>query len=163
MAETDMYASTSLQRLPEVLRREYEPGRAVGELAFCIRGIFADLRSLIHRPFLYYAMHNPPTAPHWEAAEALAIRAFPPKHLFWHGRHRHHGSWFGIGWMFSAAVMILGALHSAHYTLPPGRDWLGFVRKCRSEIAFWTEELPAVSRACEVIDHYLQDLPGTSM
>ncbi|KAF4976381.1 hypothetical protein FZEAL_6942 [Fusarium zealandicum] len=133
---------------------EHEP--PTGELPFMIRARVLEIRLWVYRPFLYYAIHNPPDGPF----QSL-LRPFVEKALMYTfrilndcpTRHRHHGVWFSIRTGISAALSILAAGRCGNLPLPVG--WTGIVRATITKLEYWEAEAPGLSQALEVLNAYL--------
>jgi len=67
------------------------------ELAYMIRGRVLEIRSLIFRPFLYYAIHRPFNDPYRALVQPFVNDALEIARAIIENkkaRHRHHGTWY---------------------------------------------------------------------
>lgn len=90
------------------------------ELAHFVQSRSIMCREWIHRPFLFYAIHQPMEDPHMEQALPLARKCvqYCTDLIFRIPKHRMHGSWFVCRSTITRALLIVGAARSRRIDLP---------------------------------------------
>ncbi|KAF2658597.1 hypothetical protein K491DRAFT_592537 [Lophiostoma macrostomum CBS 122681] len=92
------------------------------ELAHFINIRSVSCREWIHRPFLYYAIHQSRDDPYMEQALPLAERCLQccVSLIFQSPKHRQHGTWYVCRLSFSRALLLVAAVRSGRFSLPHG-------------------------------------------
>lgn len=133
------------------------------------RGRVLDIKSLLYRPFLYYAIHhrnsNPETTRIVEpwAQKALStiieLTSSGPKY------HRHHGIWATCRVLTSCALLILAAKKSGLISggdAPQGSqlgwEYTHSFQNCLETLRYWESESPDIARAREVVESLRDDI-----
>ncbi|KZL84807.1 vegetative cell wall protein gp1 [Colletotrichum incanum] len=128
------------------------------ELVHFIQNRATSCREWIHRPFIYYVVHQPPDDP-WiprvmplaekclELSVELLLDANP--------HHRHHGTWFMARAAMTRALLVLAAVKSGRFHRLPER-WKQAVDTATWALQRWYGEAPDLRRAASV----LEDLVG---
>lgn len=126
---------------------------APNELAAYIHTRASSFREWIHRPFLYYVIHQPADDPYLPLALPLAQRSLA---LCIEGQklpypyHRHHGTWLIGRAMLTRALMILAAARSGRLELPG--DWTEAVEVAAKTLRWWEGEAPDFGSAADVLE-----------
>lgn len=121
-----------------------------------VKGRALGIQSWIYRPFLYYAIHNPPDAPYRGLVQPLVDKALlyiSHYVLEEPSRHRHHGSWFSIRETTAQILCMIGASLSGKVVMPV--DWRTTVRGCIDRLRYWDQEATEISRLIQVLESYL--------
>ncbi|PYH84782.1 hypothetical protein BO82DRAFT_389805 [Aspergillus uvarum CBS 121591] len=132
------------------------------ELRCMIRGRYIDIKCLLYRPFLYYAIHHRTsdlesnqiidTLAQKALKNILELTATVPFY------HRNHGTWLSCRMVSTCALLLLGARKSG--LIPAGnilRDshWEGefghSFQTCLDILKYWESESPDIAKAREVI------------
>ncbi|OAL33523.1 hypothetical protein AYO20_07209 [Fonsecaea nubica] len=126
------------------------------ELPFMIRTRVLGIKTLIFRPFLFYAPHHPEQAlqqpviqPYVQQAVELSIHVIENSSV----RHRHHGTWYTCRMSISAALSLLAASRTDIIRLP--QDWELAVQLAIETLLYWEAEAPGDLRKARGI---LEDL-----
>ncbi|KAJ2902733.1 hypothetical protein MKZ38_000159 [Zalerion maritima] len=131
------------------------------ELAHYVYNRALTCREWIHRPFLYYIIHQPAEDSNFAQALPLARKCLElcVEHLFRSAaHHRHHGTWYIARSSMSRALLLLGASRSAKIQLPESsRD---AVDKARCTLELWCEEAPDLQWALEVLNNIYAQVWG---
>ncbi|KAH7381168.1 vegetative cell wall protein gp1 [Phaeosphaeria sp. MPI-PUGE-AT-0046c] len=89
------------------------------ELAHFVQSRSIMCREWIHRPFLYYVIHQPREGPHMEQALPLAEKCI--QHcvdlIFRIPKHRQHGLWFVCRATITRALLVVAAIRSQRFSL----------------------------------------------
>ncbi|KAH6985338.1 hypothetical protein EDB80DRAFT_732121 [Ilyonectria destructans] len=125
------------------------------EVPFMMWGRFFEFKCLIYRPFLFYATHYSPDAPHQaviaplvEKALSLNIRGIQGgPHVY-----RHYGTWFHIRGCVTAALCVLAAVKSGNVAMVAEMDWRDMIRHLIDRLQYWKDEGPGVSQSIEVLE-----------
>ena len=126
---------------------------ATDELTKYIHSRTLSFREWIHRPFLYYVVHQPADDPYLPLALPLAQKSLE---LCMEGQrisypyHRHHGTWFIGRVMLTRALMILAAARSGRLEAPG--DWPEAVEVTVKTLRWWEGEAPDFKLAAEVLE-----------
>ncbi|KAM0549946.1 hypothetical protein ACHAPJ_009193 [Fusarium lateritium] len=132
---------------------------ANNELAQFVKNRAIAFREWIHRPFLFYILHQPPNDPHYEQAMPLAQKCLElcVKHLFrTYGHHRHHGTWYVARACVTRAFILLACAKS--YRIPMPRGWKDALEIARWTIHRWAAEAPDLQWAETVLESILGSL-----
>lgn len=131
---------------------------ATNELARFIHSRAFSCREWLHRPFLYYVIHQPPDDPDLPLALPLAQKSLD---LCIEGQklassyHRHHGTWYMVRTMLTRALIILAAARSGRLVLPTG--WREAVEAAKRILKWWEGEAPDLRWAAEVLESVVAD------
>ncbi|KAJ4263517.1 hypothetical protein NW762_006336 [Fusarium torreyae] len=136
---------------------------ANNELAQFVKNRAIAFREWIHRPFLFYILHQPPNDPHYEQAMPLAQKCLElcVKHLFrTYGHHRHHGTWYIARACVTRALILLACAKSCRIPMP--RGWKDALEIARWTIHRWSAEAPDLQWAETVLKSILGSLDKDS-
>ncbi|KAH0431506.1 2og-fe oxygenase superfamily protein [Colletotrichum camelliae] len=126
------------------------------ELVHYIQNRAESCREWIHRPFVYYVIHQPPDDP-WiprvlplaekglEIAVELLLDANP--------HHRHHGTWFMARAAMTRALLVLAAAKSGRFRLPD--RWKHAVDSATWALQRWYGEAPDLRKAASVLEELM--------
>ncbi|KAF5501129.1 Echinocandin B biosynthetic cluster transcription factor ecdB [Colletotrichum siamense] len=126
------------------------------ELVHYIQNRAESCREWIHRPFVYYVIHQPPDDP-WiprvlplaekglEIAVELLLDANP--------HHRHHGTWFMARAAMTRALLVLAAVKSGRFRLPD--RWKHAVDSATWALQRWYGEAPDLRKAASVLEELM--------
>ncbi|CAI0643986.1 unnamed protein product [Colletotrichum noveboracense] len=126
------------------------------ELVHYIQNRAESCREWIHRPFVYYVIHQPPEDP-WiprvlplaekglEIAVELLLDANP--------HHRHHGTWFMARAAMTRALLVLAAVKSGRFRLPD--RWKHAVDSATWALQRWYGEAPDLRKAASVLEELM--------
>ncbi|KAB8223914.1 hypothetical protein BDV33DRAFT_199960 [Aspergillus novoparasiticus] len=141
------------------------------ELRCMIHGRFTDIKCLLYRPFLYYAIHHKDHKPESnQMFEPLAQKALSSiLELTTTGAvyHRNHGTWFICRLTTTSALLLLAATKSG---LIP-RDqffesscWGGEVgrsfKTCLDVLKYWESESPDILKARQIVESLRDEILG---
>ncbi|KFY25858.1 hypothetical protein V493_04410 [Pseudogymnoascus sp. VKM F-4281 (FW-2241)] len=132
---------------------EERPSR---ELSWATTNRLLEMRSWLYQPFLYHAIHADPQTAHVgenpvlqslvEAAMECHLETVQ-KRCF---RHRHHGIWFDIRAIVSAAFSVIAAAKSGKVTVR--EEWADHIAHIIETLAFWESESPDLVRTRQVLE-----------
>jgi len=141
---------------------------ASDELRYVTEGRSLLIRSLLYRPFLYYAIHA--QAHGWNPTTTLALQGFIQKSLanclaVNTGNamtHRHHGTWYALRESVTTALMLLAA-HAADLIttttvegLDDNQQYARPLQICVERLRYWEAEAPPdVACAREIIEELM--------
>lgn len=152
VAEFERQAETFRSLLPPSINFPDVPTAAATEWKQYSRGRYYRLLELMHRPFLFDVVHNPPGTCNptvcalAEKAIFNALRYLQHSHV----THRHHGTWLQLRNMHKEASLLLVAARSpAGLTLPEG--WRDGVSKALATFDYWASEFPPCKTYAEVL------------
>ncbi|KAM5345649.1 hypothetical protein ACJ41O_011510 [Fusarium nematophilum] len=131
------------------------------ELAQFVKNRALTAREWIHRPFLFYVIHQPPEDPYYESAMPLARRCLElcVKHLFrTYGHHRHHGTWYIGRACMTRSLVLLAAEKSGRVDMPEG--WRDALEIARWTMRRWSGEAPDLHWALAVLDGVVRSVEG---
>ncbi|KFY47771.1 hypothetical protein V496_10463 [Pseudogymnoascus sp. VKM F-4515 (FW-2607)] len=132
------------------------------ELSWATGNRLLEMRSWLYQPFLYHAIHTDTRAAHIRENPVLQslVQAAMDCHLetvqkrsF---RHRHHGIWFDIRAVVSAAFSVIAAAKSGRVKV--GAEWGGHVTQIIATLAFWEGESPDLVRTRQVLERLFQEV-----
>ncbi|KAF4919665.1 1-aminocyclopropane-1-carboxylate oxidase [Colletotrichum viniferum] len=126
------------------------------ELVHYIQNRAESCREWIHRPFVYYVIHQPPDDPWFprvlplaekglEIAVELLLDANP--------HHRHHGTWFMARAAMTRALLVLAAVKSGRFRLPD--RWKHAVDSATWALQRWYGEAPDLRKAASVLEELM--------
>lgn len=151
MAEFEHQAETFRSQLPPAISFPDVPEPASTDWKQYSRGRYYRVLELMHRPFLFAAIHEPHCC-------TPAILTLAEKALFnalrylqhSHTRHRHHGLWLQLRNELKHASLLLAASRSgAAVRLPDG--WDAAVAKTLATMEYWSAEFPSCKTYANVI------------
>lgn len=137
------------------------------ELRGMIHGRYTDIKGLLYRPFLYYAIHQQNSdseisqiiGPLAQKALRNILELTTTGPLY----HRNHGTWLSCRMIATCALLLLGAKKSG--LIPGGislqaSNWEGefgcSFRTCLDVLKYWESESPDIAKAREAVE-LLQD------
>ncbi|VTT55487.1 unnamed protein product [Fusarium fujikuroi] len=142
-----------MNRAMAVMARSGEQIHANNELAQFLKNRELSCREWIHRPFLFYVLHQSPEDEHYGRAIPLAQRCLElcVEHLFrTYGHNRHHGTWYIARSCVTKALILLAAAKSGRITLPPG--WKEALEIARWTVNRWSSEAPDLEWAQRILE-----------
>ncbi|KAI8672282.1 Zn(2)-C6 fungal-type domain-containing protein [Fusarium sp. Ph1] len=134
------------------------------ELAQFVKNREISCREWIHRPLLFYVIHQNPSDPHYDEALPLAQKCLQlsVKHLFRiFGHNRHHGTWYIARSCITRALTLLAAAKSGRIPMP--ERWKDALEVARWTIHRWSTEAPDLQWAEHVLDNILRSVARDSM
>lgn len=120
-----------------------------------------QFKCLIYRPFLFYATHYSPNAPHQAEIAPLVKKALSLNICGIQGGphvYRHHGTCFHIRGCVTAALCVLAAVKSGNITMVADMDWRAMISRLIDRLQFWKDEAPGLSQSIEVLDTLMADM-----
>lgn len=151
MAEFERQAETFRSQLPPAINFPDVPEAASTDWKQYSRGRHYRVLELMHRPFLFAAIHEPHSC-------SPTVRALAEKALFnalrylqhSHTRHRHHGLWLQLRNGLKHASLLLAASRSgAAVRLPDG--WDAAVSKTLATLQYWSAEFASCKTYANLI------------
>ncbi|KAL1846988.1 hypothetical protein VTK73DRAFT_165 [Phialemonium thermophilum] len=130
------------------------------ELAFFVQNRALSCREWIHRPFVYYVVHQPAYDPYVAQAMPLAkvgLQLCCDLLLQSHPHHRHHGTWLATRSSATRALILIAAARSRKIALPD--RWREAVEVALSMLRRWSSEAPDLEWAASVCDGLLSESP----
>ncbi|KAK7424101.1 hypothetical protein QQX98_000711 [Neonectria punicea] len=127
------------------------------ELAHYVRARAFTYQEWIHRPFLYYVVHQPKDDPYIAQAMPLAEKCLDLTvqcQAMVHPFHRHHGTWFIARNSMARASILLAAAMSKKVKMPEG--WRGVVESALLVVQYWQDEAPDLRKAGEIVRDLLE-------
>ncbi|OBT86994.1 hypothetical protein VE02_04598 [Pseudogymnoascus sp. 03VT05] len=141
------------------LTTEEGPSR---ELSWATGNRLLEMRSWLYQPFLYHAIHadsqtdhvreNPVLQSLVEAAMDCHLETVQ-KRCF---RHRHHGIWFDIRAVVTAAFSVIAAAKSGKVTVR--QEWADHIPTVIGTLAFWENESPDLVRTRQVLERLFMEV-----
>ncbi|PNP80920.1 hypothetical protein FNYG_05735 [Fusarium nygamai] len=149
VAEFEDQVETFRQLLPEAITFPDVPEPASTEWQQYSRGRYYRLLELMHRPFVFTAIHEPSCS--------LAVQALAKKGLenglkyLQHSQanQRHHGLWLQLRNQLRIASLLLAASTIPHLTMPEG--WYAGISKTLATFDYWSLEFPSCKSYADVI------------
>ncbi|KAF4970536.1 hypothetical protein FSARC_2445 [Fusarium sarcochroum] len=143
-------------RLPPLI--QFSDDIPTEELPYHVRGRVLEMKTWLYTPFLYYAMHSTPDAPHRNRTKAFVDKSLP--HIFIALRsmpceHRHHGTWYGVRNAIGRCLLVIGAVRCG--TIPVMENWRMEIQSLIDRSRYWAAEGPGITRGIEVLESYLQE------
>ncbi|KAI1038699.1 hypothetical protein LB503_007758 [Fusarium chuoi] len=127
---------------------------ANNELAQFLKNREISCREWIHRPFLFYVLHQSPEDEHYGRAIPLAQRCLElcVEHLFrTYGHNRHHGTWYIARSCVTKALILLAAAKSGR--IPPPSGWKEALEIARWTVNRWPGEAPDLEWAQRILEN----------
>jgi hypothetical protein len=159
VAEFERQAEAFREHLPPPIKFPDVPQMASTEWQQFSRGRYYRVLELMHRPFLFNALHDPGCSP---VVRALAEKALVNALRYLQHScisHRHHGTWLQLRNELKAASLLLAAKRSTELKMPHG--WEAGVAKSLATFDYWSWEFPSCRTYVNVI-RTLADSPLTS-
>jgi hypothetical protein len=163
--EFEAQISSWSANLPVVM--QYESSRIDGvaspskELGWATANRLLEMKSWLYQPFLYYAIHSPTLA--LDAPENYGLKRFVNAAMECNHsiiqnrsvRHRHHGIWFDIRALVTAAVVLSAVIKSGTLNVPT--DWEESINTVIKTLHFWEDESPDLQKTRGVVESLLTD------
>ncbi|KAH7397154.1 C6 zinc finger domain-containing protein [Pyrenochaeta sp. MPI-SDFR-AT-0127] len=159
VAEFERQAETFRENLPPAIQFPDVPEIASTEWKQYSRGRYYRVLELMHRPFLFTAIHEPGCS---TVVQALAEKALVNALRYLQHSlvsHRHHGTWLQLRNELKEASLLLAASKSTGLKMPHG--WEAGVAKSLATFDYWLWEFPSCRTYANVI-LALTDSPLTS-
>ncbi|KAH6708632.1 C6 zinc finger domain-containing protein, partial [Verticillium dahliae] len=157
VAEFEQQAETFRENLPPAVKFPDVPEAASTEWQQYSRGRYYRLLELMHRPFLFDALHDPGCSPVVRslAEKGLqnALRYIQHSHIC----HRHHGTWLQLRNALKEASLLLAASKTTWLSMP--RGWEAGIAKAQATFDHWSWEFPS----CRTYSNVLQKLAESSL
>lgn len=146
---------------------QYESGHNDGvvspsqELGWATANRLLEMKAWLYQPFLYYAIHSPALildAPENQALRVLVDAAMECNHSIIQNRsiqHRHHGVWFDIRALVTAAVVLSAVIKSGTMKVPT--DWEESFCTVIRTLRFWEDESPDLRKTRGIVEGLLAD------
>lgn len=142
VAEFERQAEELREHLPPAIKFPDVPHVASTEWKQYSRGRYYRVLELMHRPFLFTAIHETDCSP--------VVRALAEKGLLnalryiEHSRlnHRHHGTWLQLRNQLKETSLLLAASKSAMGLMMP-HGWEAGVAKSLATYDYWSWEFPS--------------------
>jgi hypothetical protein len=159
VAEFERQAEAFREQLPPTIKFPDVPQVASTEWKQYSRGRYYRVLELMHRPFLFTALHDPGCSPFVRTLAEKGL-ANALKYLQ-HSRvnHRHHGTWLQLRNELRASTLLLAASKSTELRMPQG--WDAGVAKSLATFNYWSTEFPSCKTYADVILN-LADSPSTN-
>ncbi|KFY90218.1 hypothetical protein V500_05231 [Pseudogymnoascus sp. VKM F-4518 (FW-2643)] len=132
------------------------------ELSWATGNRLLEMRSWLYQPFLYHAIHadtqtshvreNPVLQSLVEAAMDCHLETVQKRSF----RHRHHGIWFDIRAVVSAAFSVIAAAKSGKVTVR--EEWADHITHIIATLAFWESESPDLVRTRQVLERLFHEV-----
>ena len=141
-----------------------------------VRGRTLEIQSWLYCPFLYYAIHHPPSDPYRLLIEPFVEKALVCGSAHIRGleaRHRHHGTWYEMRAATMAALCILAAAKSGVVDMKDGigagagrgeiwggmgeGGWRETVTRMIGILGFWEGEAADLTRAKGLLEELLEE------
>ncbi|KAE9373064.1 hypothetical protein N431DRAFT_336998 [Stipitochalara longipes BDJ] len=122
------------------------------ELAYMTRGRVLEIRSLIFRPFLYYAVHHPFNDPYRKLVQPFIDDALETARVIIEtkkARHRHHGTWFALRSSTAEALCLIAAKRCGNIEMPLG--WRHTIQTQIDTLRYWEGESAELPKARELL------------
>lgn len=126
------------------------------ELAHYVRQRAMVYREWIHRPFLYYVVHQPLDDPFIAQATPLArkcVQLCVDTQLLIQPFHRHHGSWYVARNSMTRALLLLAAARSKKIEMPNG--WEKALDHALHTLQYWAKEAPDLEKAASLLQQMI--------
>ncbi|CRK12961.1 hypothetical protein BN1723_009871 [Verticillium longisporum] len=157
VAEFEQQAETFRENLPPAVKFPDVPEAASTEWKQYSRGRYYRLLELMHRPFLFNAIHDPGCSPVVRslAEKGLqnALRYIQHSHIC----HRHHGTWLQLRNELKEASLLLAASKTTWLAMP--RGWEAGIAKAQATFDHWSSEFPS----CRTYSNVFRKLAESSM
>lgn len=132
------------------------------ELVHFIQNRATSCREWIHRPFLYYVVHQPADDPWIPRVMPLAEKCLELSLellLDANPHHRHHGTWFMARAAMTRALLLLAAVKSGRFSRLPER-WKQGVDAATWALQRWYGEAPDLRKAASVLEDLVGQVVG---
>lgn len=149
VAEFERQVEAFRDFLPPAVKFPDVPQKTNTEWQQYSRGRYYRVLELMHRPFLFVAIHEPDCSPDVRilAEKGLynALRYLQHSHT----GHRHHGTWLQLRNELREASLLLAASTSRSLNMPDG--WHGGITKALATFEYWSWELSSCDTYASVI------------
>ncbi|KAI5928351.1 vegetative cell wall protein gp1 [Camillea tinctor] len=128
------------------------------ELAYFVNYRVQSSREWIHRPFLYYVIHQPPDDPNRARVQPLADTCLELcVELVFYAvvHHRHHGSWYVARKAATCTLLLLAAARSGKFSMP--ERWREAVDVATRTVHHWSGEAVDLERSAAVLEDLVAD------
>ncbi|RAO71707.1 uncharacterized protein BHQ10_007719 [Talaromyces amestolkiae] len=129
------------------------------ELAHIVRNRAVACREYIHRPFLYYVIHQPLDDFFIAQAMPLAKKCLDLC-VQWQSMaqplHRHHGTWYVARTSMTRALLLLAAARSKKIEMP--QNWSEAVDLALQTLQYWAKEAPDLEKAASYLRILMDNL-----
>ncbi|KAH7113704.1 vegetative cell wall protein gp1 [Dactylonectria estremocensis] len=132
-------------------------GGVSNELAHFVRARAFGYQEWIHRPFLYYVIHQEMEDPYISQAVPLAEKCLDlcvQHQLIVHLSHHHHGTWYVARSSITRAALLIAAARSKRIQLPD--RWRDAIDSALQTIQYWEDKAPDLRRGGEVLRNLMQ-------
>ncbi|KAF9893075.1 hypothetical protein FE257_012486 [Aspergillus nanangensis] len=128
------------------------------ELAHHIRARETSFREWIHRPFLYYVVHQPLDDPFVAEAIPLAREclALCVKQQLMIPPHLHHGTWFQARNSMTRALLLIAAAKCGKIELPG--NWKQGLDHAFQTLRYWARNAPDLEKAADALQELMDDV-----
>ncbi|CAH0055975.1 unnamed protein product [Clonostachys solani] len=149
VAEFEHQVHTFREQLPHAMQFPDVPELASTEWQQYTRGRYYRVLELMHRPFLFTALHDPNCGPvvHTLAEKSLFNALKYLEHS--HTNHRHHGTWLQLRNQLKETSLLLAASKVNGLAMPEG--WEAGVSKSLSTFDYWLQEFPSCKTYTSII------------
>ncbi|CAH0028777.1 unnamed protein product, partial [Clonostachys rhizophaga] len=149
IAEFEHQVHAFREQLPHAMQFPDVPASADTEWKQYTRGRYYRVLELMHRPFLFTALHDPDCGPvvHALAEKALFNALKYLEHS--HTSHRHHGTWLQLRNQLKETSFLLAASKVNGLAMPEG--WEAGVSKTLSTFDYWLQEFPSCKTYTNII------------
>ncbi|KFA80373.1 hypothetical protein S40288_10195 [Stachybotrys chartarum IBT 40288] len=149
VAEFERQAEAFREFLPAAIKFPHVPEVTTNEWKQYSRGRYYRVLELMHRPFIFDALHEPDCS---ATVRALAEKGLANalKYLqHSHRSHRHHGLWLQLRNVVKEASLLLAASTVPAIKMPDG--WRAGVTKALETLDYWSWEFPSCKTYASVI------------
>lgn len=122
------------------------------ELAYLVQARGMAYREWIHRPFLYYAIHQPADDPFMPQAMLLARKCLDlctQLQLNTRSDYLHHGTWYQARSSANRALLLIAAFRSGKFEMP--QDWKQTVQLALNCLQHWALDSPDINKAADIV------------
>lgn len=122
------------------------------ELAYFVQGRGISCREWIHRPFLYYAIHQPAEDPIMPQIMPLAQECLRLC-VEWQSNvlpyHLHHGTWYQARSSATRALLLIAAFRSGTIEMP--LNWKHTVQLALNCLQHWARDGSDIAQAADSV------------
>ncbi|KAH7134450.1 vegetative cell wall protein gp1 [Dactylonectria macrodidyma] len=127
------------------------------ELAHFVRGRAFAYQEWIHRPFLYYVIHQEMEDAYISQAVPLAEKCLDlcvqHQHIV-HLSHHHHGTWYVARSSITRAALLIAAARSNKIKMPD--DWRRAIDSALHVLEYWEGEAPDLGKGAKVLRNLIE-------